>query len=92
MKPRVGVVEFFDSLGTSPNDLEYLKCFGKTVHYNETRVQGLTSTNCGLFCLYVAFMRLVDIDLPYKEVMSDLFSKDFEKNDRLVMRFFETYN
>ena len=81
------IVELFDSLGCNGEDLEILKRYGVKIKFNETRVQGPDSKNCGIFCLYVAFWRLANIDQTFSEALADLFSKNFSNNDKLVLDF-----
>lgn len=91
IKPKDGLVEFFDSLGCNKEELDKLRIYGATLNFNEERVQGEMSTSCGLFCLYVAFWRLCNLDLSLKEVFSNLFSQNFKENEILVHNFYSKY-
>ena len=85
------IVEFFDSLGAKSTDVNKVKKFGPTVQFNKDPVQGKNSTFCGQFCLFVAFNRLLDFDLTFSEVLSDLFSANLQKNDNIVLEFYDKY-
>ena len=82
-------VEIFDSLRSEEEEVKIFQIYGSRILFNETKVQGPESTKCGLFCIYVAFWRLTNLDLSFMEVMSDLFSNSFKRNDQLVDKFIE---
>jgi len=87
IKPEDDLLEIFDSLGTKEEDVEHMKSLAARCQFNNTRFQSPNSKSCGLFCLYTAFWRISDIDLPYGEVLSELFSPDPEKNEQIVKDF-----
>ena len=84
-------MEIFNSLGATDQDIRAVKNLATKVQYNDTAVQGTKSIKCGEFCLYVAFYRLLDFDLSLKEVLSDLFTDNYERNDEIVSNFSKKY-
>ena len=92
IRPKPGMIEVFDSLGCTKQDLlPELKHFGYSLLFNETRVQALGSTSCGAFCLYTAFWRLVNIDRTFSQVLTDIYTNNFEENEETVMEFKKKY-
>ena len=82
----------FDSLGANQdNIISSLGRLGNRIVFNESRVQAVGSKTCGLFCLYVAFWRLCDLDLSFEEVIKNIFYSDTSKNEALVQDFLQTY-
>lgn len=92
IKPEPGTIEVFDSLGADRDNLiQRLSKLGNKIIFNESRVQATGTKTCGLFCLYVAFWRLCDLDLSFEEVMKNIFFSDMIKNEALVEEFSQTY-
>lgn len=84
--------EMFDSLGAEKKDIKALeKLSSKHVEVNGTRVQGHTSKNCGIYCLYTAFWRLTCLDQTFESVLSDIFTTNFEENEERIKYFFSKY-
>ena len=90
-KAEPAIVEIFNSLGATDQDISAVKNLAEKVQFNDTAVQGTKSIKCGEFCIYVAFYRLLDFDLSLKEVLSDLFTNNYEKNDMIVSNFSKKY-
>lgn len=85
----------FDSLGVTPE--EVLTRLGKVpgssiaeCEINDDRTQGATSQNCGKYCIFFAYKRFQRWDESFKQVINDCFSKDTEKNEKKVIKFFES--
>jgi hypothetical protein len=45
------------------------------------------SENCGLYCVYVAYQRMRRLDQPFSHVLSKIFARDPEENERRVASF-----
>jgi len=82
---------FFDSMGRSPRDQTLPRDFGlflknksKKVVYNHKIVEGIFSTTCGHFSIYVLF-RLCKGD-NWTNIMNS-FNADTKVNDRKVRQF-----
>lgn len=84
-------IEVFDSLGGEKSDVKPLEKLSKNIQINGTRVQGPTSKNCGIFCLYTAFWRLSCLDQTYEAVLSDIYSYSYEDNEKRINDFFRKY-
>jgi hypothetical protein len=83
-------LELFNSLGFSTtNEIKpYLKFdFNTELSYNHTPVQTSTSSSCGLYCIYFAIHRLLDLDLPFEEFLEEIFSTNKMENESKVARF-----
>lgn len=83
-------LEVFNSLGFSNlNDVRpYLKFnFSTELTYNNTAVQMSTSSSCGLYCIYFAIHRLLDLDQPFEEFLDEIFSSDKINNESRVAKF-----
>ena len=84
-----GVGEYFDSFGLPPMQqdfIDFLNYNCSAWSYNKRTVQHLTSSACGLFCVYFLLMRCNGVS------MTDLlgvFSDDLLCNDMLVTRFLQ---
>ena len=83
--------EYFDSLGGEESDIEPLKKLSTRFLINGTQVQGPTSKNCGIFCLYTAFWRLSCLDQTFESVLSDIFSTNYQVNEERIELFFHKY-
>ena len=83
-------LELFNSLGFSnTNDIRpYLKFnFTTELSYNHTPVQMPTTSSCGLYCIYFAIHRLLDIDQSFDEFLDEIFATDKIKNESTVAHF-----
>ena len=85
--------EVFDSLGAKKTFLlSHIPEFGKYLEFNSTRVQSLTSKNCGLFCLYFIIHRLENLDFHFDELLNLIFTSNFTTNEKRVKDFFYDQN
>ena len=83
-------VEIFNSLGF--NNLAplrpYLKFNFKThLTYNNTPVQLSTSSTCGLYVIYFAIFRLLNLDQSFQDIMDEFFCTDLSVNENKVTKF-----
>ncbi len=64
-----------------------LKKFHGVCEFNITAVQARESTSCGQFCIFVAIHRYFNEDLPFQELLNDLFDLNLEKNEKRACDF-----
>ena len=88
--PRIGSVEFFDSLGHGPNyyswRLErYLKTQGGYCIYNKRRYQQVGTKTCGQFCCYYVHQRCMD--RPMRDILKDFDEQRLNYNEEMVTEF-----
>jgi len=56
-----GIIEYFDSFGRPPYQADFQKFLRRTCRryvYNKQRLQGFTSTICGMYCLCFLYCRV----------------------------------
>jgi len=85
--------ECFDSLGVNENKINLFKKYLKfqkkfSLKFNETKFQHDESNNCGLFVLYFAINRMHNLDLSFKEFLTEYFSDDYFENEKKLKDFF----
>lgn len=89
--PQNSPAEFFDSLGRSPS---YYSPFivnflthsqNKQFKHNLQVLQPSNSSTCGLYCLFFLYYRARSITF---EQILNMFSKDLEHNDNVIVEFF----
>lgn len=81
--------EIFDSLGTDLNYLkQYLHFPDANYFYNTQPFQDHESSTCGLFASFFAIHRLMNLDLDYHEVLSEIFQINPKSNEKKVLEFF----
>ena len=93
IKSEPKTIEIFDSLGTKIDNLRpYLK-FSNNPHiiYNEAAFQTTTSSTCGLFATMFLIERSFNFDLEFNELLAEIFDKNPEINEKIVVEFFETH-
>ena len=76
---------FFDSYGNNPsvfNLNSYLKQFSIELEFNKQRLQGLTSSSCGHYCIF--FIRLISRGYSLDEIIQYFSKNNFSFNDNLV--------
>jgi hypothetical protein len=78
---------FFDSFGTIPDSrlVKWSKKSGMMRVYNTLQLQGLNSSACGYFCVYV--LKQLRAGRNFPDVLSD-FTLDTKKNEKLLQRYF----
>ena len=95
LKNSKNTVECFDSLGINQEKLQKLQnnCKFrniKDIEYNETQFQPETSNTCGLFTLYFIVERMHNLDLPFDELLEEIFdASNQEKNNTKVLEFYK---
>lgn len=92
-KKSNSVFECFDSLGFNPEKQALFAKYNKSksskiLKFNETVFQPIQSVNCGLYAIYFSINRLLNLDLSYKNVLSEYFTLNTEQNDKIVKDFF----
>lgn len=66
--------EVFDSLGTSSSFIKaHLKALKGKVFFNSSSVQASHTDTCGQFACYFAILRLLNLDLTFVEVGTNMF-------------------
>ena len=81
-----GYGEWFDSYGLSPSFYNakfetYLKRNTTHFEYPQIQLQELSSTVCGVYCIY--FLTLRAQGIPYETILSP-FNDDYVQNDKVV--------
>jgi hypothetical protein len=90
LKSEPRTLEIFDSLGTKINSLApYLKNLkgNPAIIYNENAFQSSTSNTCGFFTIMFIIERCLNFDLKYKELLAEIFERDVEINEKVVVDF-----
>ena len=85
-KDKFGI--YFDSYGLKPINKEFLEYLNERTDnwtYNHTRIQGMNSKNCGMFC--VLFILLKSIGYSLHEIIH-LFTKNYEINDKIIEKIY----
>ena len=82
-------MEIFDSLGAK---IDYLKPFLKfkdnpTILYNNCAFQSVTSNTCGYFAITFLIERSFNLDLKFQELLAEVFNKNSEVNEKIVVDF-----
>lgn len=86
-------ISFFDSFGRDWEDATLPKHYKDIVKpfeqitYSTTRVQGWDSIACGLFCVH--FLYVKSLGLEYDDFLNE-YTKNFEKNDKIVYEFYNS--
>ena len=87
-------LECFDSLGVGPEKQIFLKSVQfrgiRELNYNESPVQSVTSSACGEFCLFFLFERLHNLNFEFSDLINEIFSQNFERNEHRVREFYST--
>ena len=85
------MLDVVDSLG--PDEKFLRKTFPEPVELtvNTFPLQPVNSTNCGFYCLLVAVVRLSSRDLPLKDVIKEIFTRDVNQNELYVREFFNQW-
>lgn len=88
-RPESNLIEIFDSLGTQFDMLKPHLQFSKQFNYvyNLEPFQLPTSSTCGLFCITFLIERMCNLDLPFNEVLAEIFEINAEKNEDIVKTY-----
>lgn len=88
--PSKGSMEFFDSLGNPPE--HYHRRFqsilifnGPRYKYIDSRIQSVTSSLCGHYCIYFVLQRIKGRSM--NNIVHDFYDLNTHANDRLVSDF-----
>lgn len=88
--PSKGSMEFFDSLGNPPE--HYHRRFqsilifnGPRYKYIDSRIQSVTSSLCGHYCIYFILQRIKGRSM--NNIVHDFYDLNTHANDRLVSDF-----
>ena len=89
IKSEKKTIEIFDSLGTK---IDYLRPFLKftgnpTILYNDCAFQSVTSNTCGYFAITFLIERSFNLDLKFQELLAEVFNKNSEINEKIVVDF-----
>ena len=93
IKSEPKTIEIFDSLGTKIDSLRlYLKFSNNpNIIYNKAAFQTTTSSTCGLFATMFLIERSFNFDLKFNELLAEVYDKNPEINEKIVVEFFETH-
>ena len=58
-----------------------------TILFNEGAFQSLTSNRCGYFAITFLIERSFNLDLKYKTLLAEIFNKECEINEKIVVEF-----
>lgn len=89
-RPHKGILELFNSLGCESIAAikPYLQFpFRSEIIYNNSPVQLPTSSTCGLYCIFFAVHRYFNLDIPFEELIEEIFTSDLNKNENMVVKF-----
>ena len=85
-------IEFYDGFGRDWDDPTLPRHYKDIVQPFErissnTRVQGWDSFACGYFCIHFIYVKALGLD--YGDFLN-VYTKDFEKNDKIVYEFYNS--
>lgn len=84
--------EIFDSLGTKFQELHpYLKFPNAEFEYNTNAFQLSRTSTCGFYAIYFLVNRMMNIDMDYRTLLSDIFEVNKSENEKLVLEFFNDF-
>ena len=84
---------YFDSFAVpiiQPNIHMYLQPYNKNICYLDIRIQDITSTYCGAYC--VCFVLHVKDDLAYDKFIGHYYSDNLLQNDEILKQDFSKIN
>lgn len=81
------ICEHFDSAGFKPRDGfdTYLTAKGPNYMFNDTRLQNVSSSTCGLFCLFYCYFRCRGFS--FVDILN-MFSSNLQLNEIIVRTFY----
>ena len=88
--PRRGPIEYFDSFGRPPSELEIstlIRMNGGRYKYNTHRIQSDQSQNCGQFSLCYLLFRLKNYTM--NQFIKFFSTIDYEYNDKLIENLYK---
>jgi hypothetical protein len=86
--------EIFDSLGCNFPAIQPFLHFKKkdsknpVYFFNSYSFQDTSSSACGLFALYFLIHRMMNLDMTYNELLSEVFVENKIENEQAVIDFF----
>ena len=92
VRTEKSTIECFDSLGITAEKKIFLQTHKfrgiKELHFNETQFQENESNTCGLFTIYFIVERMHNLDMPFLELLEDIFDpSDLNINEKRVKLF-----
>ena len=90
---EANTLEQFDSFGNPPSvyNLKGKLPQSNIFTYTDRRLQGNSSEVCGVYCMYYLFYK--SRGFPTSKIVNDLFSMDYDQNDRYLIDYIKTlYN
>jgi hypothetical protein len=86
-------LQVFDSLGSSPDFINtHLHVNNvKKFKFNDTPVQSPDSVQCGEYCLYYVFCRVLNMDLTFEELLNAIFVADVNINEMIIKKFYDNF-
>lgn len=91
LKDDRGVIECFDSLGTSANYLKHFLPKKGKLRVNSSQVQSDVSHSCAQFAIYFVVHRLLNADQTFSDTLNTLFTDNTQDNERRVTQFIEDF-
>ena len=99
--PRRGYIEYFDSYGIKPINHQIYSFFhanGSKYIYNKIKLQGVKSTNCGLFSAFFIYFRCRGYSMKQyikffasNKLHNDLFIKSLFKKYKIYKKIQNNY-
>lgn len=84
--------QIFDSLSTKFDEIYPYFKFRKAVYYfNSNAFQESNSNTCGLFSCYFLIHRLMNLEVSYNELLSEIFVENKSENEKEVLDFFSYF-
>lgn len=87
---RLNYCIYYDSFGVLPPQdvMKFMFSTGKTIIYNDTQQQSLTSSLCGYYCCYV--IDKLQNGLQPSSIMKTIEKKTPDENDSIIKKYFIT--
>jgi hypothetical protein len=81
-----GFCSFFDSYGNPPKHFgleNFIKKTSQGFKYNETQIQGLTSSTCGYYCIYFILLKSRGFELV--DIVNQFSNFNYKINDLKIL-------